>query len=326
MKRVKRRAIGKRRDVDTDIVLFKPSITVNRALERVMDIYVAEGYRERTISDYRMFWAEFINIIDRQLITDVTKDDIRKYVNHLLKIRKLSPVTVNIRLSAIRAIFNRLEKETVIENNPVVGVRKIRVDEQKIYTLTDNQIKRLFAMVDKTSYAGYRDYVAMLVMLKCGLRINEINTLEIDDVDFDNGVILLPGRKNKNRKSRVIPMSKKVQNELAQLVTETGEYFEGLGTSVFVNSFGDALNPDHIRKRMNYYGKQASLTKECRCSPHSLRHTFAVNFLKNGGDIRTLSLILGHSDLSTTQVYLSYSDTHVVEQYMKASNNDDLEV
>ncbi|MGR5959011.1 tyrosine-type recombinase/integrase [Bacillus cereus] len=86
------------------------------------------------------------------------------------------------------------------------------------------------------------------------------------------------------------------------------------------------MNPDHIRKRMNYYGKEASLTKECRCSPHSLRHTFAVNFLKNGGDIRTLSLILGHSDLSTTQVYLSYSDTHVVEQYMKASNNDNLEV
>ncbi|PDZ17091.1 DNA integration/recombination/inversion protein [Bacillus wiedmannii] len=326
MKRVKRRAIGKRRDIDTDIVLFKPSITVNRALERVMDIYVSEGYRERTISDYRMFWSEFINVINRQLITDVTKDDIRKYVNHLLKVRKLSPVTVNIRLSAIRAIFNRLEKEMVIENNPVMGIRKVKVDEQKIYTLTDNQIKRLFAMVDKTSYAGYRDYVAMLVMLKCGLRINEINALEIDDVDFDNGVILLPGRKNKNRKSRVIPMSKKVQNELAQLVTETGEYFEGLGTSVFVNSFGDPLNPDHIRKRMNCYGKEASLTKECRCSPHSLRHTFAVNFLKNGGDIRTLSLILGHSDLSTTQVYLSYSDTHVVEQYMKASDNDDLEV
>ncbi|HGO9402514.1 TPA: tyrosine-type recombinase/integrase [Bacillus cereus] len=148
----------------------------------------------------------------------------------------------------------------------------------------------------------------------------------MNDVDFDNGVILLPGRKNKNRKSRVIPMSKKVQNELAQLVTETGEYFEGLGTAVFVNSFGEPMKYDHMRKRMNCYGKQAGLTKECRCSPHSLRHIFAVNLLKSGGDIRTLSLILGHSDLSTTQVYLSYSDTHVVEQYMKASDNDDLEV
>ena len=81
-----------------------------------------------------------------------------------------------------------------------MGVRKLKVDEQKIYTLTDSQIKRLFAMVDKTSYAGYRDYVAMLVMLKCGLRINEINALEIDDVDFDNGVILLPGRKTRTER------------------------------------------------------------------------------------------------------------------------------
>ncbi|HGO9422459.1 TPA: phage integrase N-terminal SAM-like domain-containing protein [Bacillus cereus] len=93
-----------------------------------------------------MFWAEFIQIIERQFITAVTREDMRKYVNHLLNERKLSPVTVNIRLSAIRAIFNRLEKEMVIENNPVTGVRKLRVDEQKIYTLTDNQIKRLFAV------------------------------------------------------------------------------------------------------------------------------------------------------------------------------------
>ncbi|MGN4614550.1 hypothetical protein ACTFOZ_19160 [Bacillus cereus group sp. MYBK71-2] len=98
-----------------------------------------------------MFWAEFIKTIDRQLIIDVTKEGIRKYVNHLLKERELSPV---------RAIFNRLEKEMVIENNPVMGVRKIKVDEQKIYTLTDNQIKQRFAMIDKTSYVGYRDYVA----------------------------------------------------------------------------------------------------------------------------------------------------------------------
>ncbi|CKG37211.1 phage integrase [Bacillus thuringiensis] len=93
-----------------------------------------------------MFWAEFIQIIERQFITAVTREDMRKYVNHLLNERKLSPVTVNIRLSAIRAIFNRLEKEMVIENNPVTGVRKLRVDEQKIYTLTDNQIKCLFAV------------------------------------------------------------------------------------------------------------------------------------------------------------------------------------
>ena len=83
-----------------------------------MDIYVSEGYRERTISDYRMFWSEFINVINRQLITEVTKEDIRKYVNHLLKIRKLSPVTVNIRLSAIRAIFNRLEKKRLSKTIP----------------------------------------------------------------------------------------------------------------------------------------------------------------------------------------------------------------
>ncbi|MGC4378967.1 tyrosine-type recombinase/integrase [Fictibacillus sp. Mic-4] len=322
-----RRPVVKRRNVEAEDVFYETKITVNGALERVLNIYSAEGYRNRTINDYGKYWTEFFQIIDnRRYISDVITDDFRKYINVLLRKRGLSPVTVNIRMNAIRAIFNRLESEGIIEDNPVKPIRKLKTDEQKVGALTEEQLKRLFAQIDKGSFAGYRDYCAMLTMLKCGLRINEINALEIDDVDFDNNVIMLPGSKNKNRKNRAVPLSPKVAVELRQLIKETQEYFGPGIKTVFVNNVGEPLNEDLIRKRMNKYGNDAGLKGECRFSPHNLRHTFAVRFLKNGGDIRTLARIMGHSDISTTQVYLNYSDDDVMSQYKKVDQIDYLKL
>ncbi|MGM0876720.1 MAG: tyrosine-type recombinase/integrase [Bacillota bacterium] len=123
-------------------------ITVNEALDVVIRIYESEGYRSRTINDYRTFWAEFISIVNKQLITEVYHDDLHTYIHHLLHSRKLSPVTVNIRLSAIRAMLNRLYKEEIISINPVEKIRKLKTDQQRIFTLTDHQIRRLFSVID----------------------------------------------------------------------------------------------------------------------------------------------------------------------------------
>lgn len=315
-----------RRDIQAEKVIYSDKLTVNDALMRVLNIYGSEGYRVRTMNDYESYWSEFFRIIEREYITDVTTDDFRKYINIMLRKRGLSPVTVNIRLSAIRAMFNRLFTEGLLgTDNPVTPIRKLKTDQNKIGALSDAQIKRLFAQVDQSTFAGFRDYCAMLTMLKCGLRINEINSLEICDIDFDNGVIALPGAKNKNRKNRVVPMSKKVNENLRQLISESKEYFDSV-THVFLNNEGFPLNEGLIRKRMYKYGVNAGLKGECRFSPHNLRHTFAVNFLKNKGDIRTLQMILGHTDLGTTQIYLNYSDHQIVARYQEVINRDNLDV
>jgi site-specific recombinase XerD len=211
-------------------------------------------------------------------------------------------------------------------DNPVAPVRKLKTDEKTVGALTDEQVRRLFAQIDKTnSYAGYRDYCAMLTMLKCGLRINEINSLEVSDVDFENNVIMLPGAKNKNRKNRAVPMTRKVTQELQQFISETTDFFGEVPT-VFVNNEGHRMDDELIRKRMYQYKVKAGLKGECRSSPHNLRHTFATNFLKNGGDINSLREIMGHSDIKTTQVYLSYTDTDIRDKYNKVALRDTLDV
>ncbi|PAD35953.1 tyrosine-type recombinase/integrase [Terribacillus saccharophilus] len=322
------RAVVRRRNVTEERITYSEHITTEQALERVLNIYSSEGYRARTMNDYRKYWAEFIRIIggDRPAI-DVKTDDFRSYINVMLRKRGLAPTTVNIRMNAIRAMFNRLHAEGLIgEENAVAPIRKLKTDESKVGALSDDQVRRLFAQIDKNSFAGYRDYCAMLTMLKCGLRSNEINSLEIHDVDFDNSVIMLPGAKNKNRKNRSIPIHPKVVRELKQLISECQEYFGDSLTYVFVNNAGDKMKEDLIRKRMYKYGIDAGLKGECRTSPHNLRHTFAVNYLKNSGDIRSLMKIMGHSDLSTTQIYLNYSDDDVIEKSKKVNKLDTLDV
>lgn len=322
----KRRGVHKRRDIEAE-VLPTSYLTVGEALEKIMTIYHTEGYRERTMNDYRKYWAEFIELIGvepSESVAEITYDSFRKYISKLLA-RKLSPVTVNIRLGAIRAMFNRLASEGDINDNPAKRIRKLTTDEKRIFMLNDSQVRRFFRVIDQSTFSGYRDYVAFLIILKCGLRANEIDALELEDIDFDNSVIMLPGAKNKNRKTRAVPFTPKVADELRQLIAETYEYF-GKVTHVFANQFGDSMREDHLRKRADKYARLAGLKEECRASPHSFRHTFAVNFLKNGGDIRTLQKILGHADLATTQIYLDYTDDVVIEQYKKASDNDKLEV
>lgn len=324
MPRKMRRGVYKRREFS---VTRAPTayITIVDALNRVMTIFQTEGYRERTINDYRNYWSEFIETIgvrETDNINDITVNHFRLYIDTLLNVRKLSPVTINIRLGGVKSIFSKLAANDIINENPAQKVPKLKTDEQRIFTLTDKQLKRLFSVIDRDTFAGFRDYCAMLTMLKCGLRSNEINALEINDIDFENCVILLPGAKNKNRKTRVVPITKEVRDCLYDLVAETQEYFGTDVKHVFTNQYGEPMRNDHIRKRMDKYARIAGLKDECRASPHSLRHTFAVNYLKRGGDIRSLQMILGHSDITTTQIYLDYTNDDVSEQYRKVMEDE----
>ncbi|WP_404351619.1 tyrosine-type recombinase/integrase [Sutcliffiella horikoshii] len=300
--------------------------TVPAALQKIKLIYYSEGYRDRTINDYEMYWEEFFAIIKKSYVDEVTSEDFRIYIAHLRREKGLSNVTINIRLTAMRAMFNRLFLEGIIKDNPVLNIKRLKTDEKVIMGLKDDQIRRLFNVINKESYAGRRDYTAMLLMLKGGLRVNEIDSLEIEDIDFESEVIRLPGVKNKNRKTRIVPINKKVLEELRELIAKNKKYFGDDFKFVFVTNTGKTLIPDYLRKNMYKYAGKAGLIGECKVSPHKMRHTFAINFLKNGGDIRALQLIMGHADISTTQIYLKYDEEEIKQRFSQVEDNDNLDV
>lgn len=297
-------------------------LTVADALDKVLTVTMAEGYRPRTLKDYRRIWTWFFDYLSAsganvRYIDEVTTDHFREYIADCLT-RNLSPVTVNVRVRALKAIFNRLHEEGLIEENPAARVRKLKTDEKAVQPLTEAQFKRLLSVIDKSTFAGLRDYAAILLMYDAGLRVNEVNALEPADVDFDNCVIMLPGAKNKNRKSRAVPISESLAGLLRQLIQETEEYF-GSAPRVFTNNYGEPMEPERLRKRMYEYGKAAGLHGIVRVSPHTLRHTFALRFIQSGQSVFALQKILGHASIETTRRYVNLQHDDIVRAHKRFS-------
>lgn len=112
-----------------------------------------------------------------------------------------------MRLRTLKAIFNQLENDEIIEMNPVRNVKLFRTDEDLVKAFTPTQLKALLKQPNQKEYVGYRDYVAMILLLDSGMRANELIGLKCEDIDFQSKLITLSGQQNKNRKSRIIPIS-----------------------------------------------------------------------------------------------------------------------
>src|SRR5690606_25907537 len=133
---------------------------------------------------------------------------------------------------------------------------------------------------------------------------NEICSLEIHEIDFARKRITLPASKNKNRRSRILPLSTETARLLRQLVKETTQYFDT--NYVFTTNYGEPVNEKTIQKALSQYGEKARITK--RVTPHVLRHTFATMAAHSGMSIFHLQKILGHADITTTRKYVQVSD------------------
>lgn len=299
-------------------------LTLHEALQKIVNSAASESYRPRTLEDYRKIWRWVFGAINGemggniQFVDEVTLEHFRAYVRHCLD-RGLSAGTVNVRVRAIKAMFNRLTKDGYITDNPATKLQKLRQDEKTLRVFGTTEIKRLLSVIDKGTFAGFRDYCAILLMYDCGLRCGEINALEINDIDFDNNVILLPGAKNKNRRTRAVPISESMAKLLRQLIAETREFFGSSASLVFLNNNGEPMAEGRIRSRMHEYGRRSGLNGTLRVSPHTLRHSFATRWLANDGDLVSLSRILGHTDLSTTKRYLNITHEDISRAHKKYS-------
>ncbi|WP_229717113.1 tyrosine-type recombinase/integrase [Paenibacillus aceti] len=191
----------------------------------------------------------------------------------------------------------------------------MRQDVDTVTPLTEEELRRFLKAPDQRQWAQWRDAIIMTLILDTGLRLNEICALEKSEIDFVRKLILLPAAKNKNRKSRILPLSTETARLLKQLITESAEHFET--SYVFTTNYGDQLSDKTIQKSFDRYAEKAKLGRSV--SPHVLRHNFATMAAENGMSIFHLQKIMGHADISTTRKYVQISEESIADEHRKHS-------
>ncbi len=333
-KRKGKKTIGARRTVSVQVpALPEVDYTVQEAFDLFVKVKDAENVKPRTREEYfnlYRFFTEWLTGFYPKVksVKQVTTVIIREYIHYLAhdKVRYegnpyvsderkndkgLSPYTVNIRIRWLKAFFNVLVKEQILLRSPMQNIKLMKVDEDTKEPLTEDEVRLLLEQPNQKLYAQYRDYIIMVLMIDTGMRISEICSLEIGDIDFKSRYINLPASKNKNRKNRIIPLSSELIRLLTELVHETRQHFEV--SHIFVSNYGEPLNVDTVRKALYNYAEKAGITKPV--SPHAFRHFYAKQAALNGMDIFTLQRTLGHADISTTRKYIQLEKEDIISQH-----------
>jgi integrase/recombinase XerD len=298
----------------------------------------AEGVRDRTLADYRSYWRYFAAWLTEECkdsvkdVKGLTGPVLRAYVDYMSHGRKkyeddphriktgqkLSPVTVASRLRALQTMCKFWEEEGLLENDPAAKIKPPRRDIEEKAAFTDEHLSGLLAAADRTSFAGYRNYVLMELLADTGLRINEAVGLEEDHFDMSARCIRLPGYMNKNRKPRIVPVSTSVLRDVIRLIEDNRAYFDT--NYVFISNYGEKLDPGHFRKQLKKYAAAAGIdTKAIQISPHRFRDYFCTNYLLNGGDLFSLQRIVAHADIKTTQGYVKVSEDAMRDSHTQYS-------
>ena len=267
-------------------------------------------------------------------VSEIGPDEIRAFTVHLQgspcferhpnrapEARPLSGFTVNSYLRAVRAFFSWLADEEIIPESPFTRVRIPRPPRKIIATFSPAQFQALIAAADATTAGGYRNLTILTVLLDTGLRVSELTGLALENVDLEAGHLKVLG---KGRKERLIPIGKRSRNLLWNYIRRfRPEPASASLHNVFLNSRGDPLRKNYVEAFMRRYGKKAEI-EGVRCSPHTLRHSAAVMFLRNGGDVFSLQRLLGHATLEMTRHYCELADVDVAKAHSVASPADNL--
>ena len=236
--------------------------------------------------------------------------------------RGLSGHTINTYMRSIRAFWSWLVSEEIIDTNPFPKLRIPKPPRKVMATFSPYQIESLLRAMNSPA-EGYRDMVIVLTLLDTGLRVNELIKLKVENVWLEEGLIKVLGKGNKER---LVPIGTQIRKLLWRYITQhRPEPAQPNLDNLFLNRDGRPLTKNRVASIMKRHGTMAGLTG-IRCSPHTLRHTFAINYLRNGGDVFSLQKILGHSSLEMTKRYCELANVDIKKAHAIASPVDNIAI
>jgi site-specific recombinase XerD len=268
-------------------------------------------------------------------VTNIGVEELRRFVVYLRERPRfahhrltppqeghLSGHTVNGYMRALQSFWSWLKREDLIDSNPFEKLKIPRAPKKVIPVFTEEHLRQLLGAVDITTPIGYRDYTIIIILLDTGIRCSELTGLHLADVNLESRLMKVWG---KGSKERVVPIGAKVQKALWKyLARYRPEPATPRYDQVFLTRDGYPITKDRLEAVIERYGKKAGITG-VRVSPHTFRHTMAVTFLRNGGDVFSLQRILGHSQLEVLRGYVNLAQSDISRVHQKNSPVDNLE-
>jgi integrase/recombinase XerC len=271
---------------------------------------VEQGVSVHTLRAYQKDLTEFLDFAPNSL-KKIDYLDIRSYLASL-HARKLKKTTISRKLAAIRSFFKFLHREGYVKKNPAKLVSSPKVPRTLPKFLTIDEIFSLLDTPEGETFKVCRDRAMLELLYSSGIRVSELTSLDISDLDLRESLIRVKG---KGMKERIVPVGSKALESIQEYLPERLS-LRKKSSALFLNNRGGRLTQRSVRRIVLHYSRMIRLKGEL--SPHTLRHTFATHLLHEGADLRVIQELLGHASLSTTQKYTHVDITHLAEVYDKA--------
>lgn len=274
------------------------------------------NYSSNTIAAYKNDLGQFVSYLQEKNLNNagswqsIGADEINSYVTYM-KEQPYASSSVARKVAAVKSFFNYLETNKIIQENPTTNIDSPKVKKRLPKTLSAEEVERLLeAPASKKSPKNLRDMALLNMLYSTGMRVTEVVSLRLEDVDLENKVLYCPG---KDDQVRELPFDQETE-EILENYMEEGRPFlvkDKDENAMFLNHRGQQLTRQGLWLIIKAYAKEADLS--VAVTPHTLRHSFAAHKLNSGSDLQEVQKLLGHANISTTQIYTQLEETETSE-------------
>lgn len=270
---------------------------------------------ENTLQSYKRDLKQFRKYLEENEIhyNRVKEEDIKNYIAELQENGKKAS-SISRCIASIRSFYQFVLKNKKIKVDPTANIQSPKIEKRVPSVLTAKEVELLLEQPKDIDLKGIRDKAMLEFAYATGMRVTEIISLNVEDVNLEEGYVVC---KNGN-KQRNIPLGTMSLKALKEYIEEARDILVKTASekALFVNINGTRLTRQGFWKIIKFYKEQAHITKDI--TPHVLRHSFATHLLQNGADLKAIQMMLGHSDISSTQVYMQFQDEGLKNVYKKA--------